>query len=164
MPYQHDITSANSVLVMTVESLYPAGIRLQQFAVDNAATMDQVQIAETRMGVDGHMAAGYTPAIHPLVIHLEASSPSYDVMLTLYNAQRAMRKPLDVTIVATIPSISRAYTWSTGTLKTGTPFHSVQKVLSPSQWAFDFEKFNVTTSAAAGTIVGAVSDALHNLL
>lgn len=144
MAYVHDITSANSILVMTVEDLYPAGVRLQQFAVDNAATMDQIQIAETRMGVDGHMAAGYTPAIHPLVIHLEASSPSYQIMVNLYQAERALRTPLDITMVATIPSIGQVYTWSVGTLKSGSPFHSVQRVLSPSQWGFDFEKFKIT--------------------
>lgn len=53
-----DITSANASAVMTVEDLYPNGIHLQNFSTDAAIVADSMQIAETRMGVDGHMAAG----------------------------------------------------------------------------------------------------------
>lgn len=59
MPRQNfDITAANASAVMTIEELYPNGLKLERFSTDAAIVADSQQIAETRMGVDGHMAAG----------------------------------------------------------------------------------------------------------
>ena len=53
-----NITSANAVIVMTVEDLFPAGVRLEQFATDQALDGDDHEYAQARMGVDGQLAAG----------------------------------------------------------------------------------------------------------
>ena len=58
-----DITSANAKLILTCEELYPSGVELQMFSTNQAWNADALQVAETRMGVDGHMAAGYVPNI-----------------------------------------------------------------------------------------------------
>lgn len=58
MPVQNfDITSANASAVMTIEELYPNGLKLERFSTDAAIVADSQQVAETRMGVDGRMAA-----------------------------------------------------------------------------------------------------------
>lgn len=63
------ITSANAILILTVEELYPSGVQIEKFASDDAFSSDNVTIAEVRMGVDGQLAAGYTPAPIPFKIH-----------------------------------------------------------------------------------------------
>ena len=71
-----DITSANAKLILTCEELYPSGVELQMFSTNQSWNADALQVAETRMGVDGHMAAGYVPNIKTVTVQLEASSPS----------------------------------------------------------------------------------------
>ena len=69
------ITSANSKLTISAEGLY-AGVQVQGFASDTAFTVESVQTAETRMGVDGNMSAGYTPHVVPQTIQLPIPIPS----------------------------------------------------------------------------------------
>ena len=71
-----NITSANAVLVLGVEELYPVGVQLTNFATDQMLSSDDMEIAQARMGVDGGLAAGYVPNPFSLTITLEASSPS----------------------------------------------------------------------------------------
>ena len=52
MPVQNfDITSANASAVMTIEELYPNGLKLERFSTDAAIVADSQQVAETRMGI-----------------------------------------------------------------------------------------------------------------
>ena len=48
-----DITSANATLILTVENLYPSGVKIEGFSTDSSFAMDDDTIAETHMGVDG---------------------------------------------------------------------------------------------------------------
>lgn len=141
-----DITSANATLVLVVDGLFPAGIQLQQFATDQSYSMDEVQIAEDRMGVDGHMVAGYIPSIKSVTIMLEASSPSYESLAQLYRASEAKRGILQCELVANVPSIGKTFTWTSGIIKSGTPVPAGKKVLDPTTWKFDFAYLSVTAS------------------
>lgn len=138
-----DITSANATLVLTVDSLFPAGIRLEQFATDQSYSMDELTIAEDRMGVDGNLVAGWVPSIKPVTIMLEASSPSYQSMAQLYRACEQKRGFYRCGLVAAVPSIGKTFIWSQGVLKSGTPVPAGKKVLDPTTWKFDFGKLEV---------------------
>lgn len=139
-----DITSANAVLVMTVADLFPAGITLQGFAADQSYSQDELQVTEDRMGVDGNLVAGWIPSIKSVTIMLEASSPSYTPMVQLYRAMEMKRGIIPVSLVATIPSIKRIYTWSEGVMKSGTPVANGKKILDPTTWKFDFARLNIS--------------------
>lgn len=138
-----DITSANATLVLTVDLLFPAGIRLEQFATDQSYSMDELTIAEDRMGVDGNLVAGWVPSIKPVTIMLEASSPSYFSLAQLYRACEARRGFYRCGLVASVPSIGKTFIWSQGVLKSGTPVPAGKKVLDPTTWKFDFGKLEV---------------------
>lgn len=135
-----DITSANAELVLTTSGIFPGGIVLEMFGTDQAANVDAVDISETRMGVDGKLVAGYTPAIHAVTITLEASSPSRFSLSTLWEAMAANKRVYTCGLVCTLPSISERLTWSKGVLKNGTVVPPVQKTLGPTTWVFHFEK------------------------
>ena len=141
-----DITNANSILVMTAGDLFPAGITLQGFSTDQNYTMDELQFAENRMGVDGNMVAGWIPQIKPVTIMLEPSSPSYDPMVQIYRAMEMRRAPIIITLVATIISIGKIFTWTEGVMKSGTPVPPGKKVLDPTTWKFDFPRLTVTNA------------------
>lgn len=132
-----DITSANATVAMSVGGLF--SVNLENFSTDSSFTTDTVQAAETRMGVDGHLAAGYTPAIKPLTINLEAGSPSTEYMQLLRQVQEVNKKPYRVQMVISIPSIGKRYTFSEGVLHDSKAIPDGQNVLSPTQWVFHFE-------------------------
>lgn len=133
-----DITSANATLVLIVDSLFPAGVELQQFATDQSYSQDELTVAETRMGVDGGFVAGWIPSIKPVTLMLEATSPSYTALSTLYQACEMKRGIYQCSLIATVPSIARVFTWTNGVLKSGTPVPSAKKVLDPTTWKFEF--------------------------
>lgn len=135
-----NITSTNAELVLTASGVFPGGLILEMFGTDQAANVDAVDIAETRMGVDAKMVAGYIPAIHVVTITLEASSPSRFALSTLWEAMAANKTIYQCGLVCTLPSISERLTWSKGVLKNGTVVPPVQKTLGPTTWVFHFEK------------------------
>ena len=44
-------------------------------------------------------------------------------------------------LVCTVPSIKAVFAWTVGVMKSGTPFPSLQKVLAPTTWTFEFQDF-----------------------
>jgi hypothetical protein len=136
-----DITSANATVGMSVGGLF--SINLENFSADSSFTSDTIQVAETRMGVDGHMAAGFTPNIKTLTINLEAGSPSTEFMILLNQAQETNRRPYEVNMVVSIPSIGKRYTFSNGVLQSYKGLPDGNKVLGPTQWVFHFEDMSV---------------------
>ena len=136
-----DITSANATVGMSVAGLF--SINLENFSADSSFTSDTIQVAETRMGVDGHMAAGFTPNIKTLTINLEAGSPSTEFMILLNQAQETNRRPYEVNMVVSIPSIGKRYTFSNGVLQSYKGLPDGNKVLGPTQWVFHFEDMSV---------------------
>lgn len=140
MPTQNlDITAANASAVMTVEDLYPNGIKLERFSTDAAIVADSQQVAETRMGVDGKMAAGVTPNIYPVTVTLEANSPTATSFSTIYEAMNANKRLYVCNLTIKTPSIGRTYQFSNGVLQTANPMPALNKVLAPTTWVFHFE-------------------------
>ena len=135
-----DITSANATVALSVGGLF--SVNLENFSADSSFTTDTVQAAETRMGVDGHMAAGFTPAIKTITINLEAGSPSTEYMQLLRQVQEVNMKPYKVNMVISIPSIGKRYTLSNGVLQSYKDMPDGQTVLSPTQWVFHFESMS----------------------
>lgn len=137
-----DITSANSTLYLTVDELFPAGVKIQQFSADTAYSSDSVAVAQARMGVDGMLAAGQVPTIKQVTIMLEASSPSNSVLTHLHNSMDKNHRIYNCKLVATQPALGVTMTWSDGVLISGTPCSSAQKVLAPTQWVFNFRAYD----------------------
>jgi hypothetical protein len=140
-----DITSANSKSILTVDELYPAGIELSHFSADTSLAVDSIQMAETRMGVDGEMVAGYTPNIVPVTITLEAASPSFSPFALIAAAMRQNQRVYGCILVCTVPSIKKVFTFDTGVLQSGTPFPTGNKVLAPTSWVFHFKSVSVAS-------------------
>lgn len=136
-----DITSANAKLILTCEELYPSGVELQMFSTNQAWSADALQVAETRMGVDGHMAAGYVPNIKTMTIQLEASSPSRRYMQTIQKAMITNQRLYKVSITAIIPSIGEQIIWSEGVMQNGAVTSTAARVMEPTSWVFHFEKY-----------------------
>lgn len=138
-----DITSANATLILTVDDLFPQGIQLYMFATDQSLSMSELTVAETRMGVDGNLVAGFVPNPKEVNIMLEAASPSYSSLATLYRATEQKRGIYQCTLIATVPSIKQVYTWTAGVLVKGTPVPPFKKILDPTSWTFHFARLTI---------------------
>ena len=140
MAENHNITAANAESVMTVETLFPNGFRLEQYSTDQALSSASVQLAETRLGVDGRLVGGFITAIQVVTISIEASYPSVKYLVDLYDAMVTGRTTYLCSLVSTVPSIGIAYKWYTGILQTAASFRNQKKVLDPTSWVFHFER------------------------
>lgn len=134
-----NITSANATGVLVVDELFPNGITLAMFATDAALAADDETLAETRMGVDGRMVAGYIPSIKVLTLSLESVSPAARGIDTVAAAMRANMTVYGVTLVFTVPALRQTWTYSTGVLKSLKPTPDVKKVLDMRVFKLDFE-------------------------
>ena len=139
----NNITSANATAYMVVKDLYPTGFALNNFSTDQAVDQGEDTIAETRIGVDGNMAAGYVPSIKTVNIQFEAASPSVPYMNNVYLASQKNRRTYEITLVVKVPAVGKTYTYSGGVLKTGKVLPSLKKVLDPVSYGFDFERISV---------------------
>ena len=135
-----DITSANSTAVMVVDTIFPIGFALEAYATDQSLSMGKSTIAETRMGVDGYMSAGFVPNIKTMTISFEQHSSSIKFLNQLYQLTEANRTIYEVTLVVTVPSVKKTYTFTGGVLKTAKPFADHKKVLDTVSYTFDFER------------------------
>lgn len=135
-----DITSANAIAVLKCDLFSET---LQQFSADTSFEGEDDQTAETRMGVDGRMVAGYTPNVKAVTIHLEASSPSYERMALLKQSMESNRKIYECSLVITMPSIGKRFTYAKGVLQSAKDLPDGKKVLDPTTWTFHFESKSV---------------------
>lgn len=134
-----EITSANATAILIVEDLYPAGIVLQGFTSDQSVSTDDRTVAEARMGVDGHLAAGYTPTPVTVTIGLEANSPSRAQLANVLEAMQLNMRTYTCALQFTIPSIKKEFYYTNGVMLAGHPAPDGRKVLDPTQWRFVFE-------------------------
>ena len=128
-----DLTSANAVVILSVDELYPNGVQIQGFSTDSSFAVDDATIAEARMGVDGKLSAGYTPAPRTVTITLEANSPSLPILSNIVEASQVTRKPF------------KCQMYANGVLQTGHTIPDGKKVLDPTNWTFIFESCKSTT-------------------
>lgn len=138
-----NITSANSTIILVAETVFPVGVQLMNFSTDQMFSADEVEIAQTRMGVDGGLAAGYTPNEKNVTITLEAGSPSTPYLELLWQTMEVNRTVYKVSLNCTVPSIGKNYIWSNGVLKRGNPVAQPKRILDPTSWGFTFSSLNI---------------------
>lgn len=135
-----DITDANAKLTMTVETIYMTGFKIEHFSSDTAWAAEDAVLAEARMGVDGHLAAGYTPTPRLVNIQLEANSPTYEKFKNIAETMQLSQAVLECNLTVSIPSIGKEYRLTKGVLTQGKPLPNGERILGPTNWQFTFEK------------------------
>lgn len=132
------ITSANSVYTLLVLPILPVPFQIQGFAADAAFDTEPVDAAETIMGVDGIMSAGFLPFITPQTITLQADSPSIEVFETWLSAQKAVKELFFAQGTIALPSVGKSYILTKGVLKRVTQTPPARKVLQPQVYQLDW--------------------------
>jgi len=140
MSLPQTITSANSKFTLVVAALGLGPYTLQGYSADTAFAADPVDIAETQMGVDGNMSAGYTPYISPIQITMQADSPSIPEFIDPWaGGMKIAREVAFANAVIDIPGNGKSYICTKGVLKRLTPLPPHGKVQGSCVYTIDFQ-------------------------
>jgi hypothetical protein len=137
---ERSITSADSTFVISSADFALAATILEGYAADAAFTMDNADTAETSLGVDGKLSAGWIPRSYNQTITLQADSPSRALIDLLVAGQDAARNPFRLNGVITLPGNQYTYSLSRGVLKNYTAVPTAQKTLQPMTFVIEWEK------------------------
>jgi len=132
------LTSANSVLAIGVTGLYGVAQVLKGFAEGDAYSIDTVDVAETALGVDGILSAGYVPQRMVMNVSIQGDSTSINFFEAWYAAQEAARDVFPAFGVITQPAVARSYTLSRGWLKNYAPISDAKKILQPRKFQIEW--------------------------
>lgn len=134
-----NITSADAVFRLTIPGVFATAKKIEGFASDDAFMTEQIQIAETMIGVDGKMSSGFLPFITPQTITLQASSPSIDDFNLWVGAELVAKTIFQAQAVIQLPALSRQYVFTNGTLHDAKLLPDAKRVLQPVTYVIHWE-------------------------
>jgi hypothetical protein len=134
------ITSANSVVMLSVTNVFTQPQQLQQYAVDDIFTNDPVQASETAMGVDGFLAAGFVYAPVHWSVALMANSPSNDIFDQWYQAQLKAIDVFRCNGTIWLPSLGKKFNMKNGALTTYRNMPDAAKTLRSRTYVITWER------------------------
>jgi len=134
------LTSANAVLMLSVQGLYPTPLAIQGWAVDDAFASTEVESGETMMGIDGKLSAGWTPYAVPLEINLMADSASNIIFDSWIGAEQISKDKYVAGVTLLVPGNGSLYTFTRGFLRRFEVMSAGKKVLQPRKFTIEFEK------------------------
>lgn len=137
---ERTITSADSTFVISSADFALAATILEGYAADAAFAMDNADTAETSLGVDGKLSAGWIPRSYNQTITLQADSSSRALIDLLVTGQDAARTVFRLNGVITLPGNQYTYSLSRGVLKNYTAVPTAQKTLQPMTFVIEWEK------------------------
>lgn len=139
------LTAANSVIMLTVSGLFDTPQQLQGFAADDVVDTDQVDSAETAMGVDGKLSAGWIPMAIKQTFSLQADSNSLAFFEAWYAAQQAIRELYIASGSVYLPATGRKYAMRRGFLTNHAAMPNVKKILQPRKFQVTWEALSASS-------------------
>jgi hypothetical protein len=139
MAKQGDITSANSILMLGITSLFSVPQQLQGFADGDSYSVDAVDVTESLMGVDGRKSSGWIPQIKTMSVTLQADSLSNTFFEAWYAAQEAGRTIYTAFGTVSQDAVKKVYVLTNGSLKNYAPLSDGGKTLKPRKFSIEWE-------------------------
>lgn len=137
---ERTITSADSTFVISSADFALAATIIQGYAADAAFAMDNADAAETSLGVDGKLSAGWVPRSYNQTITLQPDSPSRPIFDGIVAAQDAGRTVYRLNGVITLPGNQYSHSLSRGVLKNYSAMANAQRILQPVTFVIEWEK------------------------
>ena len=135
---QSTITSANSVVSLAVQGLFPTPVQLQGYSADKAWDTAAVVVTETQIGVDGRKTAGLVFNAVKQTFSFQADSPSVQIFEAIYAAQRSARDVYYLAGTIDLPATGESYVCNKGTLEDYNPVASAGKVLTMREFSINW--------------------------
>ncbi len=144
------ITSANAVITITIPLLLPVPVQLQGFAADDIFDSDEIEMADTLMGVDGILSGGVVLAMVPWNITFQADSPSIATFEAWDGGQQAAIDVFQAQANVTLTGIGRSYQMTNGFLVRGKRMPDAKKVLQPRKFRINWQQVIAIPVGVAG--------------
>lgn len=132
------ITSANVGFVLTIPGVYPSGVSLIGFGVEDAFTTEAVDMIEVRVGVDGIGVGGLVWREVPMTIRLLAASPSIIVFENWFMAQFQLNDALPCSGIITERSAGRMYVMQYGFAGRLSTMANARKILEDREFQINW--------------------------
>lgn len=123
------ITSANSTFALAITNLYPSPQIIQGYAADDAFALEAIDLAETIMGIDGFLSAGYVHNPVPMTITLMPDSPSVVIFDTWISTTQTTKEVYRCSASILLPGTGKKYTLQNGVLVNGKIMPDAKKTL-----------------------------------
>ena len=134
-----DITSANAILIIGSANIFPNAQQLQGFAADDIFDVDAIASAQTSMGVDGLLSAGFVFEQLKQTITLQADSPSGYVFDNIYAYERQTVSKQVITATFKFTSIGVQFIINKGFMTSYTPMAAGKRILQPRRFSLEWE-------------------------
>jgi hypothetical protein len=138
------ITSANSVVTMSVPGLFAAPVTLSGYATERAWNSDAQDLAEVMMGVDGQQSAGYLPAPVKQTFSLQADSGSNSFFQDIARAMKVSKDIYYISCTIVLPSTGESYTGVRGVLLNHKAIADAGKVLQALDYVISWQSLDAT--------------------
>jgi hypothetical protein len=135
----YSITSSNSIIIIGVTNLLPP-TQIQGYSADDIFTSEAIDNAETIMGLDGLLSAGYVPAPVTITFQMMANSASISFFEAWFAAEQQAGDKYTGFANITVPGIGRNYTGAKCFLRNYSPLASARKVMEARSFSLQFEK------------------------
>lgn len=133
------ITSANSVLYLSVATIFPVAQKIQGYAAEDIFDTDDVELAEVSLGLDKKQSSGWVPFNVKWRITLQANSDSILLFDTCISAQNSLMDVYAWSGNITLPGTRRKYAMNNGTLTRGKVIPDAKKTLQPITYEITWE-------------------------
>ena len=133
------ITSANSVIMLGVSTIFPIAQQIQGYTADDIFDTDDVDMAEVVMGLDGKQSAGWVPYNVKWRISLMPNSDAILIFDAVITAERVAQDKFTWNGVVTLKGAGTKYTMSNGVLTRGKIMPDAKKTLQPQTYEITWE-------------------------
>jgi hypothetical protein len=133
------ITGATAVVMLSIPGLYSIPQQLQGFAADDIFDVDQIASAETLMGVDGVLSAGFVFVPINQRITLQADSASNAIFDTWWASQQQIQDLYFANAVVYLTALGTKWNLTKGALTSYKPLPAVKKLVQPRPYTIQWQ-------------------------
>lgn len=138
------LTTANSAILLAVDTVFPNAQQLVGYAAEDIFDTEDVDLAETSMGLDAILSGGWIPYSLKQTFTLQANSPSFLFFNTWIAAQNAVRDLFRVQGTELLPGIGIKWAMANGILKRAKVIPDAKKNLQPVTYQIEWESATPT--------------------
>lgn len=127
------LTSVNSTFMLGAIGVFSDLVKIEGYSANTAWSMGEVTLAQTSMGVDGNLAAGWLPYMTTMSLELMPNSSSNDFFERILSYQDLIQETVELFGNLQIPSIGRKYAFENGVISKMSLAPSATQTLQPKK-------------------------------
>lgn len=136
------LTAANAVILLGVNGVFSTPQQLKGFAADDVTDIPPIESAETAMGVDGVLSAGFVFVPVKQGVTLQADSASNDLFDLWWETMQQQQDVFFASGSIVFPATKKSYTLTNGVLTEYKPAPDAKRTLQPRKYEITWESIS----------------------